>query len=180
LIQAPAPGPIVLSKDRILGLLAKTIGKLDESEAHFAQALEVCGNLGCRPELAWTHRDYVELLLAFDDAEHVKRRTSLIENGLALAQEMGMRPLEDKLLEIQGRLDKITAHPDGLTEREVEILREIAKEKTNKEIADTLSISVKTVHTHTFNIYGKIGCGNRTEAAAYAISHGLAKEEDEL
>jgi len=59
--------------------------------------------------------------------------------------------------------------PDGLTPREVEVLRLIANGRSNQNIADELVISFNTVTNHVKNILGKTGCTNRTEAAAYAI-----------
>ncbi len=63
--------------------------------------------------------------------------------------------------------------PDGLTPREVEVLRLIANGRSNQEIASELVISFNTVTNHVKNILGKTGCANRTEAAAYAIPRGL-------
>ena len=65
------------------------------------------------------------------------------------------------------------AAPDGLTPREVEVLRLIANGRSNQEIASELVISFNTVTNHVKNILGKTGCVNRTEAAAYAIPRGL-------
>ncbi len=65
------------------------------------------------------------------------------------------------------------AAPDGLTPREVEVLRLIASGRSNQEIATELVISFNTVTNHVKNILGKTGCANRTEAAAYAIPRGL-------
>ena len=67
-------------------------------------------------------------------------------------------------------------YPHGLTEREVELLRLLAGGKTDKQIADQLFISIKTVQTHVRNILAKIGANNRTEAASYAHRHGLINE----
>jgi len=64
--------------------------------------------------------------------------------------------------------------PDGLTPREVEVLRLIANGKSNQEIADELIISFNTVTNHVKSILGKTGSTNRTEAAAYAIPRGLS------
>jgi len=66
-------------------------------------------------------------------------------------------------------------YPDGLTSREVEVLRLLAEGKTNKEIAAALVVSVPTVQRHIANIYGKIGARGRADATAYAIRHGLAR-----
>ena len=61
-----------------------------------------------------------------------------------------------------------------LTRRETEVLRLVAAGKTNRDIADTLFISDKTVARHLTNIFNKIDCQSRTQAAAYAFRQGLA------
>ena len=63
--------------------------------------------------------------------------------------------------------------PDGLTGREVEVLRLVAAGHTNPQIAATLFLSEKTVARHLSNIFGKIQVASRTAAAAYAIEHEL-------
>jgi len=62
---------------------------------------------------------------------------------------------------------------EGLTRREREILMHIAEDKKNKEIADLLGISVRTVQAHRTNIMDKLGAHDRTELVKYAISKGL-------
>ena len=64
-------------------------------------------------------------------------------------------------------------YPDGLSQREVEVLRLVASGMTNQEIADRLFISVGTVSTHVKNLLNKTNCANRTEATAYAGRKGL-------
>ena len=63
--------------------------------------------------------------------------------------------------------------PDGLTRREVDVLRLLAAGRTNHEIAAALYLSVRTVERHVANIYGKIGARGRASATAYAFAHGL-------
>ena len=60
-----------------------------------------------------------------------------------------------------------------LTERETEVLRQIARGKSNREIADELFISTRTVERHVANIYTKIRVHNRVEATAYAMQYEL-------
>jgi NarL family two-component system response regulator LiaR len=67
---------------------------------------------------------------------------------------------------------------DPLTERELEVLRLIAKGKSNQEIADELVISEATVRTHVSNILGKLHLASRTQAALYALREGLASLND--
>lgn len=62
------------------------------------------------------------------------------------------------------------ARADGLTQREQEILDQIAAGNSNKEIARRLYLSVHTVQRHVANIYAKIGARNRAEATAYILN----------
>ena len=62
----------------------------------------------------------------------------------------------------------------GLTGREVEVLRIVASGRSNREVADALGLSEKTVARHLANIFTKLGVASRTEAAAFAYEHGLA------
>jgi NarL family two-component system response regulator LiaR len=64
-----------------------------------------------------------------------------------------------------------------LTPKEREVLRLVAKGKSNKEIAVSLFISEKTVKTHIGNILSKLYLSNRTEAALYALRQGLVQPE---
>lgn len=64
-----------------------------------------------------------------------------------------------------------------LTEREVEVMRWVARGKTNAEIANGLVISEKTVKTHVSNILNKLALADRTQLAIYALKHGLADAE---
>jgi NarL family two-component system response regulator LiaR len=64
-------------------------------------------------------------------------------------------------------------NPEPLTERETEVLRQLALGKSNKEIAATLVIAEKTVRTHVSNILGKLGVSSRTQAVLHAVRSGL-------
>lgn len=62
----------------------------------------------------------------------------------------------------------------GLTAREAEVLRLLARGLPNKQIAQELGLSVHTVERHLTNLYPKIDCRSRTEATAFALTHGHA------
>ena len=66
--------------------------------------------------------------------------------------------------------------PAGLTAREVEVLRLLARGLSNKEIADRLVISAKTAGNHIEHIYSKINATNRASASLFAVQHGLLRE----
>jgi len=65
------------------------------------------------------------------------------------------------------------ALPNGLTDREVQVLRLVAAGRTNNEIAAELVLSIRTVERHIGNIYGKIGARGRADATVYALTRGL-------
>ena len=82
--------------------------------------------------------------------------------------------VEDETLQVTAAQDTTMTYPDGLTHREVEVLRLASLGKTNQEIAEELVISLRTVANHVTSILNKTIASNRTEAAVYATRHGLA------
>ena len=102
----------------------------------------------------------------------------MLDEGLALATHLGMVPLIEKVAALQEKLssrpDKAPVYPDGLTQREVEVLRLVSAGKSNPEIGEELFISPRTVTTHVSNILNKINAANRAEATGYAVREGLA------
>ena len=62
-----------------------------------------------------------------------------------------------------------------LTKRELDVLKEIAKGKSNKEIASALFITEKTVKTHVSNLLSKLELADRTQAALYAVKNQLVE-----
>jgi NarL family two-component system response regulator LiaR len=85
------------------------------------------------------------------------------------------------MLAVAGREEPSISQPSapfaGLTERELEVLRLVAGGLNNREIAERLVISEKTVKTHVSSILGKLHLEDRTQAAIYALRHGLATDE---
>jgi len=70
------------------------------------------------------------------------------------------------------------SHQGSLTEREMEVLKLAAKGMTNQEIAQELSLSVRTVQTHLSNIFGKMQVGSRTEAVLQGLKQGWLVLDD--
>ena len=68
---------------------------------------------------------------------------------------------------------------DPLTQREMDVLKLVAKGMGNQEIGDALFISIETVRTHVSNILGKLHVANRTQAALFALREGIADLEEE-
>jgi len=67
---------------------------------------------------------------------------------------------------------------ETLSEREIEVLKLVAKGYSNHAIADQLIISPKTAKTHVSNILSKLGLASRTQAAVYALNEGLVTPEE--
>lgn len=175
---SPAAGTYLkISCDRMLGLLAQTMGEPDQAATHFQDALEFCRKAGYRPELAWACHDYADMLLDRNKAGDRAKAAGLLEESFAVSSELGMRPLMERVTALQERVEsqpvKTPAFPDGLTQREVEVLRLVCGGKTDREIGEELFISVKTVGNHVSHILNKTGAVNRAEAASYANQHGL-------
>jgi HD-GYP domain-containing protein (c-di-GMP phosphodiesterase class II) len=87
------------------------------------------------------------------------------------------RAAVDAVLAASGH-DRSVPHvqrPAGLTEREVDVLRLIARGRSNKEVAGELGISAKTVGTHIEHIYAKAGVTTRAGATVFAMEHDLVR-----
>jgi HD-GYP domain-containing protein (c-di-GMP phosphodiesterase class II) len=81
----------------------------------------------------------------------------------------------DAVLEAAGhRRPRRSGWPDGLTGREVDVLRLLAQARSSRDIAHELHISEKTVRNHIDHVYTKLGVSNRVGASLYAVQHGLA------
>lgn len=91
------------------------------------------------------------------------------------AGEPSMSPDIAKMLMLEmQRPSDLPPTEDPLTDREVDVLRLLAKGLTNQEIAEALVIGEGTVRTHVSNILGKLHLANRTQAALYALREGFA------
>jgi DNA-binding NarL/FixJ family response regulator len=88
-----------------------------------------------------------------------------------------------EVAQAEGTYERLGAHrsrrelPDGLTRREAEVLTLVADGLSNRQIAETLYISDRTVARHLTNIFTKIRVTSRTQAARYAIDRGMTGTE---
>lgn len=86
-------------------------------------------------------------------------------------QELGAGPDQDRVAQLLPAAPH--AAPGGLTAREIEVLAQVAKGWTNRDIASELIVSEHTVRRHLQNIYTKLGISSRAAATAYALEHEL-------
>ena len=128
-----------------------------------------------------------EVRAAFAQAASVAR-AALGEPAFATAWAAGRAlPLEEAIAEAIAAadpvaprpsaprpVDAVTADPpEGLTPREIDVLRLIAEGRSDRDIADALFIGHRTVTSHVTHIFAKLGVGSRSAAAAYAVRHGI-------
>ena len=91
----------------------------------------------------------------------------------AYAGEVHLDPAVARLLAQRMRSRKEEEPVEPLTAREKEVLAQLAKGASNKEIAYELDITERTARTHVSNILGKLGLASRTQAALWAVEHKL-------
>lgn len=102
--------------------------------------------------------------------------SELVEAVHAAAE--GMRYLNPRLgAAIAAEPDRPAGPPDGLSEREVEVLQLVVLGHTNAEISKRLYLSVRTVESHRSNIHHKTGSATRAELVAYARKNGLMQDD---
>jgi DNA-binding CsgD family transcriptional regulator/tetratricopeptide (TPR) repeat protein len=159
--------------DRFLGLLAAAFGDYPRALDHFERALEVNRRTGAVTWTAHTLYGYGRTLRMRGRAEDADRATELLSEAAALGGRLGLAAVLARARALGVTLHPVAAAPDGLSGREVEILRLVADGRSNREIGDQLSISGHTVANHIRSILRKTGAANRTEAAGYAHRHGL-------
>ena len=64
-------------------------------------------------------------------------------------------------------------YPDHLTSREADVLKLVAAGLTNREVAERLALSSRTVDAHLRSVFAKLGVGSRSAATRYAVEHGI-------
>jgi predicted ATPase/DNA-binding CsgD family transcriptional regulator len=155
--------------DRYLGMLAATLGNTDSAASHFEAALRLNRQMGATTWLAHTAYEYGRMLFGQADRDHGEQ---LLAEAALLAETVGMPTLLARVRALAPVSSP--SLPDGLSVRELDVLRLIARGLSNREIGATLFISGHTAANHVRSILRKTACANRTEAAAYAYRRGLA------
>jgi DNA-binding NarL/FixJ family response regulator len=159
--------------DLYLAMLACTANWADLARDHFVQALTLNRAMRAWPFLARTLLRYGAFLLTRPSDAERRLGVQQLREAEQLARRLGMARLVADIDALLRTRDGAVTFPDDLTAREVEVLRLLAIGRTNKDVSRVLAISLNTVATHVRNILNKTQCANRTEAATYAIRHGL-------
>jgi DNA-binding CsgD family transcriptional regulator/tetratricopeptide (TPR) repeat protein len=161
-----------------LGMLATLLERWNEAELHFAHALTLNERLRLRPYAAYTRHAWATMLVGRGVHGDVERARQLNEQALSAAREIGMARLQHMATALAKELAPgargETDHDlMGLSRRELDVLRLLVEGLSDREIADQLYISHRTVMHHVSSILKKLGVTSRTAAAALAVRHHL-------
>jgi ATP/maltotriose-dependent transcriptional regulator MalT len=158
---------------RLLGSLDRQEGYHDRAAAHLDQSLSLAGACAAPFERVLSLLALAQLRVA--TCEHGVAQ-ALLDDARMICGLLGARPTLERIAAIETRLHMTTAagHPDGLTERELEVLRLIASGRSNRAIAEALFLSPRTVERHIANLYLKLDVHTKAEAIIYAQRHHLA------
>ncbi len=174
------------------GVVHAREGKLKQAIEALRQAVEAWGNVKWLYQQALASERLAEVLLTWANTEAAGRVAKqaareeadrLLDQAMAVYERLqiptGIQAVQalrsSTHLEAQHkrRSTLATRQPvQGLTQREMQVLSQLAAGRTNREIATALSLSEGTVELHVSHILAKLDCETRTQAAAYAIAHG--------
>ncbi len=152
------------SADRYLARIAALSGDTRSAEHYFGVALEMDRRMGSVVHLTETLTRQALFAAARGRTEEARR---LADEARGIAAPIG----QTRILDLVDSL--LMTGPDGLTEREVEVLRLLATGLSNRAIGERLYISTNTAANHVRSILIKTGAANRTQAAMYASEHEL-------
>ncbi len=152
------------SADRYLARIAALGGDKGAAERHFGAALEMDRRMGSMVHVTETLARQALFAASRGRTDEARR---LADEARGIAAPIG----QVRVLDLVDAL--LTTGPDGLTEREVEVLRLLAAGLSNRAIGERLYISINTAANHVRSILIKTGAANRTQAAMYAADHEL-------
>lgn len=95
---------VLVPYDKHLGMLTAALGRHDDAIRHFEASMELCRKGEFHPQLAWTQAEYAQTLLDRDAEGDSEKAITLQDEALAAAQEMGIKPLVERILASRGLL----------------------------------------------------------------------------
>jgi DNA-binding CsgD family transcriptional regulator len=157
------------SVSAVLAGMAALLGRTDDAGRHFAEAAEMNRRIGVAPYLAETLVHWAQFL-ATTDAPAAR---PLAEEARAIATRLGMDRVARDSSALLGRLGPSGQSTiDHLTRREREVAALVAQGRSNREIAEQLFLSERTVETHVSRILNKLDLTSRTQLAARVLAPG--------
>lgn len=169
------------SNELTVARMAALLGNAAEATDHFTCARQTLAVSGQRPLRAIVDLDEAAFLASTGPTGHA-RVTELLSAALAEFEALAMAPWVERARAVQTAADARAGRlplPAGLTEREVDVLRLVARGQSDREISDALFISPRTVNAHLRNMLNKADAANRTELSIWAFAHGLVSREEQ-
>lgn len=164
----------LIAADRFLGQLDVDERKYDEAEARLVASLDLAERCEAPFEQALTLVVMAERAAKLGEVEEARQ---LIGRVREICEPLGAKPTLERVDEVEALLPRTRRsaeeHPFGLTGREVEVLRLVARGRTDAEVAEELFISPRTASQHLRNAYNKLGVNNRAEATRVAVEAGI-------
>jgi DNA-binding NarL/FixJ family response regulator len=116
----------------------------------------------------------LERLIAHLEARNISQQQEMVEAVAGSIHEL----IDNNNKLIEKTKSNVTSPPHKLTDREVELLKLIVEDKTNKEIAAIMYLHIATVKANISSLLKKLGLRRRVHLAIYAVKYGIVKEED--
>ena len=159
------------------GLVAAASGDLESARRQHEDALDLFQRSGATLEAA---RARLELAAVLNRSGRVDAAAAEVQRAVTqlskIAARLELARAERQLEELRGQGPVEVADTAGLTRRELDVLRLIAKGLSNQRVGEQLFISEHTVHRHVANTLSKLGVPSRSAAVAEAARRGLLKE----
>jgi DNA-binding CsgD family transcriptional regulator len=174
LATAPRQPLALLAAHRLLGALDTDAGAHEAAQTHLDAALALADACEAPYQRALTLIALADLRAATSAPDDAR---ALLDEAQAICAPLDARPALARIAALHAQLDVIPAvptYPAGLSPREVEVLRLVAQGLTDRQVADHLFLSPRTVNQHLRSIYTKLGVSTRAAATHFAVQQGIA------
>lgn len=170
LAESPRQPLLLIEAQRAVARASGLMGSQADAEEHAGRALALARDMEAPLEIAESLLSVADVYLA------TGRRADaapLLDEAAELAARLGARPVLERIEQARSAPQGRRRGPGGLSSREIDVLRLVARGFTDAEVAEQLYISPRTVSGHLQSIYNKLGISSRTAATAFAYEHGI-------
>lgn len=161
------------SVSRHLGRLAALCGRLAAAEGHFRDAIAFEDRMGARPFAATSRMYLAEVLQARGGPQNLAAAAREARTALAAMRALDMQGRAATCAQLVTALHSDLAKGTVVTPREREIVVLVAEGLSNRQIAEQLFVSERTVETHVSHVLAKLGGSKRMDIATWAVGGGL-------